>query len=91
MILKLIMLLLLSYTIRYAQLAVSTLVKHAWAGRELCIADVELVLGAPMCALIKKSTMYRLLLWLRANRRTDATFKLLGSQTHVELGRYYVI
>lgn len=72
------------------QLGVNTLVKHAWAGRSIIMSDVEQVLGTPMFKLIKKSTLRELVLWLQANRRTDATFKL-GNQTHIELGECKVI
>ena len=62
------------------------LVKHTGAGHEVTERDMEILLGPPCATIIGKPTLSRLFLWLKANRRTDATFKL-ASQTHSDIGK----
>jgi hypothetical protein len=67
------------------KLGISITLKHCWAGNEVKFKDILLLLGMPCAKLIGFDLLKDLYDWLKANKRSDATFKL-SSQTHVDLG-----
>ena len=74
----------------YIQLGISVLVKHSWSGKDInSISYIEKVLGGPICQIIGTTLLNDLLLWLKSNRRTPATFKH-ANQTHMEIGKFFL-
>ena len=67
------------------QLGVSALVKHSWAGKEIDLTDIHKCLGGPICRILGITLLNSLILWLKSNRHTPATFKH-ANQTHTEMG-----
>ena len=64
------------------------LVKHSWSGKDInSISYIQKVLGGPICHIIGDTLLNDLLLWLKSNRRTPATFKH-ANQTHTEIGKH---
>lgn len=61
------------------------MVKHTGAGHIISYRDLEILFGPPCAAIIGKNLINNLLLWLKANRRSDVNFKL-ANQTLTELG-----
>jgi hypothetical protein len=68
------------------QLSIFVLLKHTGAGKEISLNDVVLLLGNHTSEVLGRRLLDKLLFWLHANRRTDASFKPVN-QTHLEMGK----
>ena len=76
---------LISDVARSVLLGVSVLVKHAAAGHVITLRDMEIVLGTPCVTIVGRPALTKLLVWLKANIRSDINFKV-ASQTYTDTG-----
>jgi hypothetical protein len=76
---------LISDVARSILLGVSVLVKHAAAGHVITLRDMEIVLGTPCVTIVGRHALTKLLVWLKANIRSDINFKV-ASQTYTDTG-----
>lgn len=66
------------------------LARQSWSGHEVTFEDVKALLGEQCIKIIGKQTITKLLMWLKANKRTEFTFKL-SHQLTTEIGKIYFI
>ena len=65
-------------------MSISVLFKHTGAGHEITLRDLIVLFGSPCATIIGKQLLNDILLWLKANRRSELNFKL-ANQTQTEL------
>jgi hypothetical protein len=51
------------------------LVKHSLAGKSISYEDLKIVFGRGIFRWIERSTIKKILFWLKANQRTELNFK----------------